>query len=141
MNTDESELALFRAERRVREIQAKLHRLGRPRPTAGLVERPLPGNGHGGCGRRLGETDGWKHRRAPRADPHPHDAPQGSRADHRSASRKGEQCLLVPGPEDRGWARTRPGPLAVWRVQVLEEGQLELGQGQKGPQTDHVRAL
>ena len=26
MNTDESELALFRAERRVREIQAKLHR-------------------------------------------------------------------------------------------------------------------
>jgi hypothetical protein len=22
----------------------------------GLVERPLPGNGHGGCGRRLGET-------------------------------------------------------------------------------------
>ena len=34
-----------------------------------------------------------------------------------------------------------PGPLTVWRVQVLEEGQLELGQGQKGPQTDHVRAI
>ena len=29
MNTDESELALFRAERRVREIQTKLHRWAR----------------------------------------------------------------------------------------------------------------
>ena len=32
MNTDESELALFRAERRVREIQAKLHRWARGDP-------------------------------------------------------------------------------------------------------------
>ena len=32
MNTDESELALFRAERRVREIQAKLHRWARDDP-------------------------------------------------------------------------------------------------------------
>ena len=71
VNTDESELALFRAERRVREIQAKLHRWGRPRPTAGLVERPLPGNGHGGCGRRLGETHRWKHRQGAPGRPHP----------------------------------------------------------------------
>ena len=32
MNTDESELVLFRAERRVREIQAKLHRWARDDP-------------------------------------------------------------------------------------------------------------
>jgi RNA-directed DNA polymerase len=32
VNTDESELALFRAERRVREIQAKLHRWARDDP-------------------------------------------------------------------------------------------------------------
>ena len=32
MNTDESELALLRAERRVREIQAKLHRWARDDP-------------------------------------------------------------------------------------------------------------
>ena len=44
--------------------------LGRPRPTAGLVERPLPGNGHGGCGRRLGETHRWKHRQGAPGRPH-----------------------------------------------------------------------
>ena len=32
MNTDESELALYRAERRVREIQTKLHRWAREDP-------------------------------------------------------------------------------------------------------------
>jgi RNA-directed DNA polymerase len=32
VNTDESELTLFRAERRVREIQAKLHRWARDDP-------------------------------------------------------------------------------------------------------------
>ena len=32
MNTDESELALYRAERRVREIQTKLHRWARDDP-------------------------------------------------------------------------------------------------------------
>jgi RNA-directed DNA polymerase len=32
VNTDESELALYRAERRVREIQAKLHRWARDDP-------------------------------------------------------------------------------------------------------------
>jgi RNA-directed DNA polymerase len=32
VNTDESELALLRAERRVREIQAKLHRWARDDP-------------------------------------------------------------------------------------------------------------
>ena len=32
------------------------------------MERPLPGNGHGGCGRRLGETHRWKHRQGARVD-------------------------------------------------------------------------
>ena len=36
----------------------------------GLVERPLPGNGHGGCGRRLGETHRWKHRQGAPGRPH-----------------------------------------------------------------------
>src|SRR6187551_1811713 len=44
--------------------------LGRSRPTAGLVERPLPGNGHGECGRRLGETHRWKHRQGAPGRPH-----------------------------------------------------------------------
>ena len=37
----------------------------------GLVERPLPGNGHAGCGRRLGETHRWKHRQGAPGRPHP----------------------------------------------------------------------
>ena len=36
----------------------------------GLVERPLLGNGHGGCGRRLGETHRWKHRQGAPGRPH-----------------------------------------------------------------------
>ena len=36
--------------------------------TTGLVERPLLGNGHGGCGRRPGETTGGNAGRAPRVD-------------------------------------------------------------------------
>jgi hypothetical protein len=36
----------------------------------GLVERPLPGNGHGGCGRRLGETHRRKHRQGAPGRPH-----------------------------------------------------------------------
>ena len=36
----------------------------------GLVERPLPGNGHGGCGGRLGETHRWKHRQGAPGRPH-----------------------------------------------------------------------
>jgi hypothetical protein len=39
-------------------------------PLTGLVERPLPGNGHGGCGRRLGETHRWKHRQGAPGRPH-----------------------------------------------------------------------
>ena len=34
----------------------------------GLVERPLLGNGYGGCGRRLGENTGGNTGRAPRVD-------------------------------------------------------------------------
>ena len=30
------------------------------------MQRPLLGNGHGGCGRRLGETHRWKHRQGAR---------------------------------------------------------------------------
>jgi hypothetical protein len=42
----------------------------------GLVERPLLGNGHGGCGRRLGETHRWKHRQGAPSRPHVrHEAP------------------------------------------------------------------
>ena len=41
----------------------------------GLVERPLLGNGHGGCGRRPGETHRWKHRHGAPGRPHgPHAA-------------------------------------------------------------------
>jgi transposase len=36
----------------------------------GLVERPVPGNGHAGCGRRLGETHWWKHRKGAPSRPH-----------------------------------------------------------------------
>ena len=69
VNTDESELALFRAERRVREIQAKLHRWAGHGPTAGLVERPLPGNGHGGVREAArGKPTGGNTGRAPRVD-------------------------------------------------------------------------
>ena len=85
MNTDESELALFRAERRVREIQAKLHRWADHDPQRDLLERPLPGNGHGGCGRRLGETHRRKHRRGAPAD------------------------LAAPQPTPRGRTRRRQG--------------------------------
>jgi hypothetical protein len=30
----------------------------------------VPGNGHAGCGRRLGETDRWKHRQGAPGRPH-----------------------------------------------------------------------
>ena len=58
MNTDESELALFRAERRVREIQAKLHRWADHDPqrdlwSARCPERGTPGAG-GGHGKWIG---------------------------------------------------------------------------------------
>ena len=42
MNTDELEHQLYRAERRVREIQTKLHRWATDDPT-GLVESRMPG--------------------------------------------------------------------------------------------------
>ena len=46
------------------------HGLRKRRATAGLVERPVPGNGHAGCGRRLGETHRWKHRKGAPGRPH-----------------------------------------------------------------------
>jgi hypothetical protein len=42
VNTDELEHQLYRAERRVREIQTKLHRWATDDPT-GLVESRMPG--------------------------------------------------------------------------------------------------
>jgi hypothetical protein len=40
------------------------------RPMPGLVERPVLGNGHAGCGRRPGETHRWKHRQGAPGRPH-----------------------------------------------------------------------
>jgi hypothetical protein len=44
--------------------------MGNHTTRTGLVERPLLGNGHGGCGRRLGETHRWKHRQDAPGRPH-----------------------------------------------------------------------
>src|SRR5215213_9168194 len=38
------------------------------RPMPGLVERPVLGNGHAGCGRRPGKPTGGNTGRAPRVD-------------------------------------------------------------------------
>jgi RNA-directed DNA polymerase len=46
------------------------HGMRTTRAMTGLVERPLLGNGHGGCGRRLGETHRWKHRQGAPGRPH-----------------------------------------------------------------------
>jgi hypothetical protein len=77
VNTDELDDALYGAELRVLKIQAKLHRWARMSPT-GLVERPVPGDRHAGCGKRPGET-GRSTRPEPRPGPtspstasHPH---------------------------------------------------------------------
>ena len=43
VNTDESELALYRAERRVREIQTKLHRWARDDPHRRFDDLDTPG--------------------------------------------------------------------------------------------------
>ena len=43
MKTDESELALYRAERRVREIQTKLHRWARDDPHRRFDDLDTPG--------------------------------------------------------------------------------------------------
>ncbi|WP_456340896.1 group II intron reverse transcriptase/maturase [Streptomyces mirabilis] len=36
----------------------------------GLVERPVPGDGHAGCGRRSGETHWWQHQQGAPGRPH-----------------------------------------------------------------------
>ena len=65
VNTDESELALFRAERRVREIQTKLHRWARDDPHRRfddlfnlVVDPALPTGGVGSGARQQGCPDG-----------------------------------------------------------------------------------
>jgi hypothetical protein len=68
VNTDESELALFRAERRVREIQAKLHRWADHDPQRDLWSARCPETGTAGAGGGSGKPTGGNTGRAPRAD-------------------------------------------------------------------------
>ena len=68
MNTDESELTLFRAERRVREIQAKLHRWADHDPQRDLWSARCPETGTAGAGGGSGKPTGGNTGRAPRAD-------------------------------------------------------------------------
>ena len=49
----------------------------------GLVERPVLGNGHAGCGRRLGETHRWKHRQGAPGRPHFHVLEAATGPEHR----------------------------------------------------------
>jgi hypothetical protein len=46
------------------------HGMRTQRAVSGLVERPVLGNGHAGCGRRLGETHRWKHQQGVPSRPH-----------------------------------------------------------------------
>ena len=101
---------------------------GRPRheephaPMTGLVESPLPGNGHAGFGRRLGETHRWKHRQGAPGRPHGSGVTCASQTTIRKAPvghlplRHGIQ--LAPTTSARppsGAARPRPraGPRAI----------------------------
>ena len=68
VNTDESELTLFRAERRVREIQAKLHRWADHDPQRDLWSARCPETGTAGAGGGSGKPTGGNTGRAPRAD-------------------------------------------------------------------------
>ena len=68
MNTDESELTLFRAERRVREIQAKLHRWADHDPQRDLWSARCSETGTAGAGGGSGKPTGGNTGRAPRAD-------------------------------------------------------------------------
>ena len=80
----------------------------------GLVERPLPGNGHGGCGRRLGETHRWKHRQGAPGRPHrcrcgrPPGRAAGPAARARRPCRRGDLLELVRP----GWSPTTPTAVA-----------------------------
>ena len=88
MNTDESELALFRAERRVREIQAKLHRWADHDPQRDLWSARCPETGTAGAGGGSGKPTGGNTGRAPRADLTRH-FPPGHRDVRRARSRPG----------------------------------------------------
>jgi hypothetical protein len=67
VNTDERALELYRAQRRVLEIQTTLHRwVHHP---AGLVERPVRFAAHAGFG-RWPETHRWQHRQGAPGRPH-----------------------------------------------------------------------
>ena len=77
VNTDESELALFRAERRVREIQAKLHRWADHDPQRDLWSARCPETGTAGAGGGSGKPTGGNTGRAPRADLTGRGAPPG----------------------------------------------------------------
>jgi hypothetical protein len=68
VNTDERALELYRAQRRVLEIQTTLHRWARQ--PAGLVESPVSFAAHAGFGRRPGETHQWQHWQGAPGRPH-----------------------------------------------------------------------
>ena len=73
------------------------HRMRTTPAETGLVERLLLGNGHGGCGRRLGETHRWKHRQGAPGRPH---RPATRAPSATEPARRGRARLRVP-------ARTR----------------------------------
>jgi len=70
VNTDESELALFRAERRVREIQAKLHRWADHDPQRDLWSARCPETGTAGAGGGSGKPTGGNTGRGAPGRPH-----------------------------------------------------------------------
>jgi transposase len=79
----------------------------------GLVERPLPGNGHGGCGRRLGETHRWKHRQGAPGRPH-----------YYLPEAQGFTCWLLNAKHVKNVpGRPKTDKIdAVWLAKVVERG-------------------
>ncbi len=73
------------------------HRMRTTPAETGLVERLLLGDGHGGCGRRLGETHRWKHRQGAPGRPR---RPATRAPSATEPARRGRARLRVP-------ARTR----------------------------------
>ena len=90
VNTDESELTLFRAERRVREIQAKLHRWADHDPQRDLWSARCSETGTAGAGGGSGKPTGGNTGRAPRVDLTAAASPAHRR--RRSATRPSVTC-------------------------------------------------
>lgn len=85
----------------------------RPDESLGLVEHPLRGNAHDGCGRRLGETHRRKRRRAPPGRPHLVPTRDRSTAEHSKNHRHSTvgqlRRISVPGTVSRPAKRPRSG--------------------------------